>query len=328
MPPLKDSLLEWRIGQYPVVALALATLVGVLIPPQGNALRGLGNILVSNPLASATSLFGGAVVFFISLAFGESKLAVLFRKDTRKGYFWVSGTAGAFFITFFSLAMETAGPVEATLAAVIGLVSFVFTRWSTLGEGRPYSVACVVLVIAGTWLASGAGVIEMPSELGRLMLLLTAVTGFGVSWQFKTLGLMSDISSVRAAGFASSLSGCVSAVILHYIFAIGNWGPVIPANPWPSIFGEHWWVYTCSPEGVLIIFFGTYASAKLKEIYPVVMVTGNLLSSIGIGLVTTVVTLTKLLLQVAGVLLAIIGVAINTFGPKIQRRITNPTRGK
>lgn len=307
----------WRIGAYPALAVMAALSVGAAIPPQGSALRSLGETLGSYPLAAATSLVGGSVVFIVALlVFNRSSFGDLFKKGTRKWYFYFSGTPGACYITFYSLAIAEAGIVAASLAGVFGIVLFVLTGWRSLGKRLPFALTGAACVFAATWLVGG--VAQAPSAYGTLSLALTMVTGFGISWQFSTLGAMSRKSSLLAAATVSSVSGCLSAIALFLIFAGLGLGPIIPTASWPNTASDIW-MYSCSLEGVWIILIGAYASARLRKIYPVIMVSGNLLSGLSIGWIVTGVSVAKLAVQLCGVVLAISGVVISVFDDKARR---------
>lgn len=323
---VKKFLRGGHVGSYPVVAVLAALSVGAAIPPQGSALRSLGDALNSYPLAAATSLAGGSFVFIIALLLSNrSAIVRLFKKGTCKWYFYVSGTPGACYITFYSLAIEEAGLVAASLAGVLGIVLFVLTGWRSLGPRLPFAVTGAACVFAATWLVGG--VAQTPSAYGVLLLALTMVTGFGVSWQFSTLGAMSRKSSLLAAAATSSVSGCLSALALFAVFGLLGWGAFSPVNSWPTALNELW-MYSCSLEGVWIILIGAYASAKLGKIYPVIMVSGNLLSGLIIGWVVTGVTAAKLAIQMAGITVAITGVAISVFDKKARQILAGLTNLK
>lgn len=314
---VKKFLRGGHVGSYPVVAVLAALSVGAAIPPQGSALRSLGDALNSYPLAAATSLAGGSIVFIAALLLSKrSAIVQLFKKGTRRWYFYVSGTPGAFYITFYSLAIEEAGLVAASLAGVLGIVLFVLTGWRSLGQRLPFAVAGAACVFVATWLVGG--VAQTPSTYGVLLLALTMITGFGVSWQFSTLGAMSRKSSLLAAATVSSVSGCLSAIVLFGAFALFGWGTLAAINPWPTALSDLW-MYSCSLEGVWIILIGAYASAKLGKIYPVIMVSGNLLSGLIIGWIVTGVSAAKLAIQMAGITVAITGVAISVFDKKTRQ---------
>jgi uncharacterized membrane protein YdcZ (DUF606 family) len=321
---LISTIKAWRVGSYPALAIVAALSVGAAIPPQGSALRSLGDTLGSYPLAAATSLAGGAVVFTIALViFNRSSLIDLFKKNTRKWYFYFSGAPGAAYITFYSLAIAEAGIVAASLAGVFGIVMFVLTGWSTLGKRLPFAITGAACVFAATWLVGG--MVHAPSSYGVLLLALTMVTGFGVSWQFSTLGAMSRKSSVLAAATVSSVSGCLSALLLFVLFAVLGLGEFAPSNSWPTT-ANGIWMYSCSLEGVWIILAGAYASSRLRKIYPVIMVSGNLLSGLTIGWIITGVSAVKLTAQICGIVIAISGVAISVFDDKARQILTKTTR--
>lgn len=292
--------------------------VGGMVPPQGNALRALGLELESIPLAVATSLLTGLIFFGSSvLVKRRSGIKKVFRRDIRKWdrhrewKFATSGSSGALFMAAYALAYRETDPFMASLVAVIGLTLFIFTKWRKLESWeRALAFASTVCVIGAT--ALNLETIERPSAFGATCLLATTIFAIGVSWQFQTLAEIASIPTVtiRAAATISTASGFLTAIVLHCVLALLNANPFLPTNPWPTE-PDKLWMYTCGIAGIWIIPVGTFASKKLGKIYPVVMVSGNLLCGMMISLTTSLVAAAKIPQLVACAVLAISGVALN-----------------
>lgn len=312
------ELLKWmfekRIGKHRVVDIQAALIVGAAIPPQGFAIRALGEILGSDPLGAATSLLGGSIIFVpLTLFFHQkSQIARLRYKENRKWWFWVCGSPGAIFIIYYPAAIREVGLVAASLAAILGIVLFIFTGWSKLKGRWVRTIAGAICVLISTWLLGGDVRVETASD--ALYLLAATVFGFGVSLQFRMLQKVTEESSILAASAVSTVTGCPTALLVFVGLGLTGIAPLTPDNPWPTAVNDLW-VYSCILCGVVIIPVGAYARKQLGAIYPIVMVSGNLISSVAISWIATVTFTTTHLVRVA---LAIAGVGLSTSNFKLK----------
>lgn len=314
---LIESTMRLTVGGVSIVAVVAGMSVGAWVPPQGNALRALGLELGSTTLAVATSLTIGFVFFGTWTFFRRhSGIKKVFRRRIRdwKGKDWKfasSGSSGACFIASYSISFRDTEPFMASLAAVLGLTLFIFTKWRRLESWeRALAIVSMVCVVGATLL--NGETVQQQSALGWTKLAITMVLAIGVSWQFQTLAEIISIPDVtiRAAATISTGSGLLTAIVLHPVFVLLGLSPLLPTNPWPTE-PDQLWMYTCGIAGIWIIPVGTYASKKLGKIYPVVMVSGNLLCGLVIGWATAVVATGKIPYQIASAMLAIAGVALN-----------------
>lgn len=317
MSNLIRLIMRWMVGGVPVVAVIAGMSVGGMVPPQGNALRALGLYLGSTTLAVLTSLGIGFAFFGTWTLFKRrSGIKKVFRRNIlkwrrRDWEFASSGSPGACFIASYSISFRDTEPFMASLAAVLGLTLFIFTKWRNLENWeRALAITSTICVVGATVL--NGETVQQQSMLGWGKLITTMVLAIGVSWQFQTLAKIISIPTVtiRAAAAISTASGFLTALVLHGIFVLVGWSPLLPVNPWPTA-THQLWMYTCGIAGIWIIPVGTFASKQLGKIYPVVMVSGNLLCGLAIGWITNVAVASKIALQIASAALAIAGVALN-----------------
>jgi transporter family-2 protein len=304
------------------VALGGAVLVGALTSGQAQMNGALGAAIGDAFVAAAISFGSGLVilcVLSVALPSGRAGFGRLVRGvRERRIPFWMllGGLAGAFTVVTQGLTVAVIGVATFTVGVVAGQTvnGVVLDR---LGYGPAGVVPVTVGRVVGGGLAVGAVVISLlgegPSSIPAWMLFLPFLAGAGIAWQQATNGrLRHVVESPLTATLVNFLGGTVALVIVSTVrVALAGLPGSLPTDAW---------MYLGGAIGVVYIFL----SAALVRHTGVLQlglgsVVGLLITSVVIDAIWPAHSGPPLLLALASVAVALVGVVIAVV-PRWRRR--------